>query len=139
MTGQLPGSWRLQDKTFGVVSELQGVVTAISVGAGDAVRSGQTLLWVESMKLEHPVHAPLDGVVVAVDVGPGDEVRRDETLIRLRPGSSGPVAADAPAPAGSLDAPAERADLREVRERQRLLTDEARPQAVAKRLSLIHI
>jgi acetyl-CoA carboxylase carboxyltransferase component len=113
-----------------VAAPLQGVVTSVAVVAGQHVRAGQTLLYVESMKLEHPVTAPRDGVVAALLVAPGAAVARDEPVARLRPvaatGEPDPEPDDAPRPD-------ERADLAELHDRRAWLADAARPDAVARR------
>ena len=118
-----------------VLAPLQGVVASVTVEVGRHVRAGQTLLYVESMKLEHPVTAPRDGVVAALLVTPGEAVQRDDVVARVaaaesrhRPGGRGP-----PAGRRRLAATAERADLAELRDRRALLGDEARADDVARR------
>jgi acetyl-CoA carboxylase biotin carboxyl carrier protein len=49
-----------------VLSELNAVVLRIEVAAGEHVRGGDTLVVLESMKMEIPVAAPRDGTVVAI-------------------------------------------------------------------------
>jgi len=46
-----------------VVSELNGTVWKIEVEPGARVAEGDTLILLESMKMEIPVMAPRDGVV----------------------------------------------------------------------------
>ena len=55
-----------------VRSHLQGTIVRIDVAEGDAVRVGQQLAVIESMKMEHPMEAEAAGVVVAVRVAVGD-------------------------------------------------------------------
>jgi acetyl-CoA/propionyl-CoA carboxylase biotin carboxyl carrier protein len=63
-----------------VRSPMPGTVLAVRVNAGDQVTSGQPLLVVEAMKMEHAVSSPVSGVVSAVNVKAGQQVQMDETL-----------------------------------------------------------
>ena len=112
-------------------SPMQAQVVECAVSAGDAVRTGDVLLIVEAMKMEHELRAPSDGVVIRLDCVAGDVVHEGDLLLCLAEGN----AASSPTPAvGVVAAPAgERADLRRLRDRERYLADEARPQAVARR------
>ena len=63
---------------------VSGAVIAIEVVAGQRVASGQTLLLLEAMKMEHSLAAPVSGraeVLVSV----GDQVKVDQVLARLTP------------------------------------------------------
>ncbi|MFP5324495.1 MAG: carboxyl transferase domain-containing protein [Gammaproteobacteria bacterium] len=112
-------------------SPMQAQVVECAVSAGDAVRAGDVLLIVEAMKMEHELRAPSDGVVIRLDCVAGDVVHEGDLLLWVAEGN----AASSPTPAvGVVAAPAgERADLRRLRDRERYLADEARPQAVARR------
>ncbi|MEW6478152.1 MAG: carboxyl transferase domain-containing protein [Pseudomonadota bacterium] len=112
-------------------SPMQAQVVECAVSAGDAVRTGDVLLIVEAMKMEHELRAPSDGVVIRLDCVAGDVVHEGDLLLCLAEGN----AASSPTPAvGVVAAPAgERADLRRLRDRERYLADDARPQAVARR------
>jgi acetyl-CoA carboxylase biotin carboxyl carrier protein len=57
-----------------VRSDVAGHVWKLEVAVGDAVAAGQSLLLVESMKMEIPVEAPRAGTVVELRVGVGDVV-----------------------------------------------------------------
>ncbi len=61
-----------------------GSVWQIAVPAGTRVAAGDTLVVLETMKMETPVLAPAAGVVVAVCCAPGALVRPGQTLIGLR-------------------------------------------------------
>jgi acetyl-CoA/propionyl-CoA carboxylase biotin carboxyl carrier protein len=63
-----------------VTSPMPGTVLAVNVTEGQEVASGQPLLIVEAMKMEHTVTAPLDGMVTDLMVKPGQQVAMDETL-----------------------------------------------------------
>ncbi|MBI2704107.1 MAG: ATP-grasp domain-containing protein [Actinobacteria bacterium] len=67
----------------GPVSPVPGRVVSIEVQPGDDVRSGQALVVLEAMKVEHTVTAPAAGVVLEVLVRPGDNVDAHELLVRV--------------------------------------------------------
>jgi acetyl-CoA carboxylase carboxyltransferase component len=102
----------------------------VSVAAGEAVGAGQELVVLESMKMEHPVAAEVAGVVVEVLVEAGQTVEMGQELVRLEPRAAARPRAEAEARA---EATTERSDLARYRERRRLTTDAARPEAVARR------
>ncbi len=67
----------------GILVEAQNAanVWRVDVRPGDRVAAGQTLLALEAMKMEMPVHAPHEGTVVELLVRPGDEVRPGTALV----------------------------------------------------------
>ena len=69
----------------GVAAEIPGVVTAVSVRAGETVALGQRLVAMEAMKMEHAIAAPFDAVVDAVHVAVGQQVEAHEVLVTLTP------------------------------------------------------
>ena len=113
-----------------VVAPLQATVGSIEVAVGDVVRAGQPLAILEAMKMEHVVESPIDGRVVAIVGVKGRVVGKDETLLNLAPEE---LAADLEEDIADVDPDHIRPDLAEVLERWRSLTDEARPEAVARR------
>ncbi len=119
------------DGTHATRAPLQGTVLSVAVAEGARVRRGETLLVVESMKMEHVVEAAHGGVVRRVGVAAGDTVFEGDGLAWIEPAGDD-AATEARAQAVETDAI--RADLAEVLERQRLARDDAaRPEAVAKR------
>jgi biotin carboxyl carrier protein len=69
----------------GPTSPLPGTVTAVLVSPGDVVTTGQVLVVVEAMKMEHPVAAAGPGRVVDVLVEVGRSVEADRLLVVLEP------------------------------------------------------
>lgn len=65
-------------------SEVAGTVYALVMAQGDAVKDGQELLVVESMKMEVPVVAPCAATVLRVLVAKGDVVAIDQPLLVLK-------------------------------------------------------
>lgn len=58
-----------------------GKVIAVRARAGAAVKKGDTVLVVESMKLEHALAAPRDGTLRAVNVEAGQQVATGQVLL----------------------------------------------------------
>lgn len=66
-----------------VKAQMAGRVLRVNVTPGDAVKSGDSLLVLEAMKMENEIRAPRDGTVAAVAVGVGDRVSAGDALITL--------------------------------------------------------
>ena len=66
-----------------VNSEIAGKVWLVEAKAGQKVAEGDTLVVLESMKMEIPVAAPSAGVVKSVLVAKDDAVREGQTLVVL--------------------------------------------------------
>ena len=64
---------------------MPGSIVAVSVKVGDAVTKGQTLLVMESMKMETTISAPRDGVIAAITYEKGQTFDRDALLLSLEP------------------------------------------------------
>ena len=86
-----------------VKSPLPGSIVKVLVKAGQAVKKGDILLTMESMKMENNVAAEADGTVKAVYVEPGKTVMQDDKLLDLE--TAAVAAAPAPAPAPKAEAP----------------------------------
>ena len=66
-----------------VKSPLPGSVIKVLVSEGQAVKKGDTLLTLESMKMENAIMAEADGTVKQIAVSPGQNVMQDDLLIVL--------------------------------------------------------
>ena len=64
-------------------AEMAANVWKISVREGDAVDVGDTVVILESMKMEIPVEAPAAGVVRSVEVAEGAMVQEGSLLFSL--------------------------------------------------------
>ena len=113
-----------------VTSPILGTVLRVAVGPGDHVGAHREIVVIESMKMEHPVEAGIDGVVTDVLVSEGDTVEAGQVLVRLSPATV--TDQDSGVDPGSSDTDM-RSDLARYRERRALTTDDARPDAVARR------
>jgi biotin carboxyl carrier protein len=66
-----------------ILSELNATVWKIIVAPGDRVAEGDTLILLESMKMEIPVTAPRDGTVTAIFVSEEQTIVEGEKLATL--------------------------------------------------------
>lgn len=66
-----------------VVSPLPGSIIKVLVSEGQAVKKGDTLLTLESMKMENAVAADVDGTVAKIAVAAGQTVMQDDLLVVL--------------------------------------------------------
>jgi biotin carboxyl carrier protein len=66
--------------THTIVAELVGNVLKVVVSQGDQVAAGDTIVLLESMKMEIPVLTEVAGVVSDVAVHEGDNVQEGDVL-----------------------------------------------------------
>ena len=66
-----------------IVAEMVANVLSLAVTPGDPVAAGDTVVLLESMKMEIPVLAETAGAVRAVKVAPGDVVQEGDVLVEL--------------------------------------------------------
>jgi biotin carboxyl carrier protein len=59
-------------------------VLSVHVAPGDAVAAGDTVVLLESMKMEIPVLVERPGTVLEVHVDPGDVVQEGDVLVVLQ-------------------------------------------------------
>ena len=67
----------------GLTAPMPGKVVDVPVKKNESVKSGQTLVILEAMKMEHKVTAPSDGNVKEVLIAVGDQVESGSTLVIL--------------------------------------------------------
>ena len=66
-----------------VRSEVTGSVWKVEVTVGQAVNEGDTLIVVESMKMEIPIESPAAGTVVDVLVAPQQRIEEGDPVLRI--------------------------------------------------------
>ena len=66
-----------------VEAHITGTVWKIEVSVGDTVQEGDTVLVLESMKMEMPVEAEEDGTVSEILVEEGQSVSEGDALVVL--------------------------------------------------------
>jgi len=67
-----------------VTAHITGTVWEIRVNVGDDVQEEQTLVVLESMKMEMPVESPAAGKVASIAVQKGQAVEEGEVLLTLK-------------------------------------------------------
>ena len=121
-----------------ICAPMTGSVVHVLAEVGQRVTSGQVLLVIEAMKMEHEIRADQDAEVAALLVQLGDLVEADEVLVKLASIAS-VGGGDTPlAEVNKVEAVPNklRGDLQEVFDRNALTLDAARPAAVTKRHAL---
>ncbi len=116
--------------TVEVVAPMLGTIVSLERAEGDLVRSGQPLLVMEAMKMQHLVAAPTGGRLRTITVHVGDTVYEQHVLATIEPDAT--LGADE-SNATQIDLEALRPDLAEVLSRQAKTLDAQRPDAVARR------
>ena len=66
-----------------VVAPITGIVWKILVDEGAAVVFGQSVILLESMKMEVPAHSPAAGIVASIRVAAGDAVEDGDELATI--------------------------------------------------------
>jgi acetyl-CoA carboxylase carboxyltransferase component len=113
-----------------LAAPLQGTVVSVPVAVGQRFRPGETLVVIESMKMEHVVAAAAGGAVLSLAVQSGTVVAEGDPLLvvedvaDVRDGAQSPKDERPPVPPATL------VDLRERRD---ALLDRSRPDAVSRR------
>lgn len=64
-------------------SPMPGMIVAVPVVEGQEISKGETLVILESMKMENELKAPRDGVVSRIYVKTGDSVEQNKGLVVL--------------------------------------------------------
>ena len=113
---------------------LTGIVLDLKVAEGDAVKANQDIAVIEAMKMEHLIRAPRSGRIVRLACAKGDAVNAGAPICFFESSEHG---ADDSESSSSLPTsePIDsiRPELREILDRKKLLMDEGRKEAVAKR------
>ncbi len=68
-----------------VTLSMPGNIVEVLIKEGDAVKAGDPVLIVETMKMETEVQAPIAGKVTEIYVSKGDSVTPQETLLHIEP------------------------------------------------------
>src|SRR6185437_2545685 len=113
-----------------VPAPMQGTIVSIAVKEGDAVASGQPLLVMDAMKMQHEIKSPARGYVRRIAVEAGETIYEGHPLLFVEE-------ADVEVKGGMVEEKVDldhiRPDLAEYFERRALTLDEKRPDAVARR------
>lgn len=71
-----------------LVAPMPGSVIRLGAAIGDTVTAGQPLIWLEAMKMEHTIAAPVDGVLAELNVKTGQQVEVGAVLARVEASQS---------------------------------------------------
>jgi biotin carboxyl carrier protein len=66
-----------------IKAPLPGLVVEVVVTAGQEMRAGETLLILESMKMENRLRSPQNGVIKTVHVAAHDQVNQGQVLLTM--------------------------------------------------------
>ena len=66
-----------------VSAAVPGKVVKVVASVGQSVKAGDSVVIVESMKMEIPVVAPQDGTIASIDVAEGAAVENGDTLATM--------------------------------------------------------
>jgi len=72
-----------QSGEVSVKAPMPGLIVAVPVDEGQAVKAGQTVVILESMKMQNELKAPRDGTVQRISVAPGQSVEQKKVLITI--------------------------------------------------------
>ena len=78
-----PVSTNVKPSSKSVKSPLPGSIIKINVAEGDSVKEGDTLLVMESMKMENNILAERTGTITKICVKAGQAVLQEETLFEM--------------------------------------------------------
>jgi biotin carboxyl carrier protein len=70
-------------KVNNVKAPMPGLIIDMRVSAGDTVKSGDSLLILEAMKMENIIKSPGEGIVKSVKVKKGESVEKNQVLIEF--------------------------------------------------------
>jgi acetyl-CoA carboxylase biotin carboxyl carrier protein len=83
----VPMSLSLRLMSHTIAAELVANVATVAVAVGDSVGPTDTLVILESMKMEIPVLAEVSGVVSEVAVQPGDVIQEGDVIAVIEEGA----------------------------------------------------
>lgn len=66
-----------------VVAPLPGTITELKVSVGDTVKTGDTVLILEAMKMQNNIEAECDGTITSILVTQGATVMEGDTLVTI--------------------------------------------------------
>lgn len=66
-----------------VLAPLPGTITDVKVSVGDTIKSGETVIVLEAMKMQNNIEAECDGTITSVLVSKGDTVMEGDVLVTI--------------------------------------------------------
>lgn len=83
LMAQRTGGMMGDAKEASVKCPMPGLIVLVPVQVGQSVTKGQTVVILESMKMQNELKAPRDGVVQIIHVEPGQSVEQNKVLITI--------------------------------------------------------
>ncbi|MBL8118526.1 MAG: biotin/lipoyl-binding protein [Anaerolineae bacterium] len=83
LMAQRSGALAADSGEIKIKSPMPGLIVAVKVEAGQEVKAGETVVILESMKMQNELKAPRDGVIGAVNVAGGQAVEQNKVLITI--------------------------------------------------------
>ena len=71
------------DLEGGLIAPMPGKILEVLVEKGQSVASGDLLLVMEAMKMEHRIVANVDGVIAMMNLKQGDQVQQGDVLVEI--------------------------------------------------------
>lgn len=71
------------DLEGGLIAPMPGKILEVLVEKGQSVASGDLLLVMEAMKMEHRIVANVDGVIAMMNLKEGDQVQQGDVLVEI--------------------------------------------------------
>ena len=68
---------------FHLKAPMPGLIVAVPVADGQAVKKGDNLVILESMKMQNELKCPRDGTISRVKAKPGDSVEQNQVLVTI--------------------------------------------------------
>ena len=72
-----------------VHAPMPGLIAVVTAAVGQAVAQGDTVVILESMKMQNELKSPVDGIVTAIHVAAGEAVDKNSLLIEILPPAAG--------------------------------------------------
>lgn len=66
-----------------IKAPMPGLIVDVPVQAGQVVKKGQTVVILESMKMENELKSPREGTVHRIEVAKGDSVEQNKVLVTI--------------------------------------------------------
>lgn len=66
-----------------VLAPLPGTITEVKVSVGDTVKTGDTVVILEAMKMQNNIEAEADGTITEISVNKGDTVMEGTPLVTI--------------------------------------------------------
>lgn len=65
-------------------SPMPGKISKIAISINQKIKKGDVLLYLEAMKIEHPIKSKMDGEIESIVTNVGDQVDQGQLLIKLK-------------------------------------------------------